>query len=196
MPGPADAACQIALKEWATVLLALERGEQIVLIRKGGLLDPGSGFSIHATTFLLYPTFEHQAVTYLRDPFQRYFEEASRERAPEGRITFRMAGKVAAAASVTRSGAIDALAPWHIYNDAFATQRLKWQPDQPLVIAAIRAYRLPAPVTVPLASRYVGCKSWVDLDAPVPLTGIRPVIEDAVFATKLAALRVLVPELP
>ena len=32
--------CATALKEWATVLEAMGRGEQLVLIRKGGLIEP------------------------------------------------------------------------------------------------------------------------------------------------------------
>ncbi|HEV7922137.1 MAG TPA: DUF1802 family protein, partial [Thermoanaerobaculia bacterium] len=48
-----------ALKEWSTVIDALGRGEQIILIRKGGIADPK--FGLEADRFYLYPTFFHNA---------------------------------------------------------------------------------------------------------------------------------------
>src|SRR3989338_7283412 len=78
--------CAVALKEWATVLLAMAHGEQLVLIRKGGLIEPGTGFEVRRDTFLFYPTFEHQAVQYLHAPHQASFEEVLRQRAPEGQV--------------------------------------------------------------------------------------------------------------
>ena len=70
--------CAVALKEWATVLQAMAHGEQLLLVRKGGLIEPGSGFKLRTQTFVFYPTFEHQAVNYLREPYRRYFEDANR----------------------------------------------------------------------------------------------------------------------
>jgi len=37
-----------ALKEWATIVTALENGEQTVILRKGGILETESGFKIEA----------------------------------------------------------------------------------------------------------------------------------------------------
>jgi hypothetical protein len=126
-----------ALKEWATVLEAMGRGEQVVLIRKGGLIEPSEGFELLADTFLFYPTFEHQAVSYLRPKFQAYFEEAASRRAPSGQVTFELVGVAAGSWRVADISVIERLKDAHIYNEAFATQRLKWQPEQPLVITAV-----------------------------------------------------------
>ena len=177
--------CATALKEWATVLEAMGRGEQVVLIRKGGLIEPGSGFELAADTFLFYPTFEHQAVNYLRPPFQRYFEDASAHRAPAGQVRFEFLGVAAGSWRLADAAVIERLSAFHIYNDTFATQRLKWQPDAPLVITAVRVFRLPEPQTLPVAAHYVGCKSWVQLDGALPLTGAVPVLDDAAFAQRL-----------
>ena len=183
-----------ALKEWATVLEAMARGEQVLLIRKGGLIEPGSGFELVADAFLFHPTFEHQAVAYLRPEFQRYFEEASAHRSPSGEVRFELAGVAAGSWQVSDPGAIERLREFHIYNDAFTTQRLKWQPEMPLVIAAVRVFRLPAPQVIPVAPHYAGCKSWVQLEASVPLQGARPIIDDATFGVRLQELRALLKE--
>src|SRR3989338_10481056 len=86
--------CAVALKEWATVLKALAQGEQLLLIRKGGLIEPGSGFDVRAKSFVFYPTFEHQAVNYLREPYRRYFEQALAHRAPNGQVHIEYVGEI------------------------------------------------------------------------------------------------------
>ena len=42
-----------ALKEWATVIKALESGKQTVLLRKGGILEIASGFKIRKQIFTI-----------------------------------------------------------------------------------------------------------------------------------------------
>ena len=44
------------LKEWATVVKALEQGKQTVILRKGGILETASGFNIESKKFFLFPT--------------------------------------------------------------------------------------------------------------------------------------------
>ena len=187
-PVTVPSACAVALKEWATVLEAMALGEQLVLIRKGGLIEPGSGFELMAATFVFYPTFEHQAVRYLRPESQRYFDEAQRRRAPEGQVRIDLVGVAVSSIQSRDPRIVERLRDVHIYNDAFLAQRLKWQPEQPLVIAVIRAFRLATPQVIPVAPAYAGCKSWVTLDAPIPLEGARPVLDDAAFDARLRTL--------
>lgn len=181
--------CQAALKEWATVLLAIERGEQLVVIRKGGLIEPGSQFEWAARQFVCYPTFEHQAATFLRPPFDGYFDEALKRRASDGQVRFDLYGEVVDSVASADPTLVKRLEPFHIYNDAFLQQRLKWQPQQPLVIAVIRAFRLSAPQVVPVIDRYAGCKSWVDLDHPIAVEQAQPVLDDTAFHARLQTIR-------
>ena len=180
-----------ALKEWATVLTALERGEQTVLIRKGGLIEPGSGFEVLSETFLFYPTFEHQAVNYLRPQYQPHFEAALAHRAPEGMVTFSLLGQAVRSFSSQDPLLIERLSAHHIYNQDFQTQRLKWQPDQPLAVVIVRAFRLATPITIPVAPHYAGCKSWVNLEHPVALTEAKPVLDEITFGQRLQLLEAL-----
>ena len=182
------AQCAVALKEWATVLEAMVRGEQLVLIRKGGLIEPGRGFDLMAPSFVFYPTFEHQAVNYLRPPYRPYFDDAAGKRAPEGQVRFDLVGLAVSSVQSKDPAIVDRLAAFHVYNEAFLSQRLKWQPDHPLTIVVIRAFRLAAPRTVPLAPRYAGCKSWVELESPIVLEGATPVLDDAAFHERLQGL--------
>ena len=165
------------------MIAALASGRQLVLIRKGGLIEPGTGFDLVSPSFVFYPTFEHQTVNYARPEFQASFETAMADRAPQGSVRVSLFGITTASAQVKDPSIVGKLSPFHIYNDAFLSQRLKWQPDMPLVIAIIRAYRLPT-VDLPVASHYAGCKSWVDLESPVSLERATPVLDHADFTLR------------
>ena len=191
MAGTLPASGAIALKEWATVLEAMSRGEQLVLIRKGGLIEPGSGFELVTDRFVFYPTFEHQAVHYVRPEFRRYFDEALPHRAPEGQVRFDVVGVATHAVQSSDPGIVERLSPFHIYNAEFVTQRLKWQPDHPLSIVVVRAFRLAAPQVISTVPRYAGCKSWVELEAPVSFAGAHPVIDDGAFQRRAEAVQAL-----
>ena len=180
--------CAIALKEWATVLEAMASGEQLVLIRKGGLIEPGGGFELVSPMFVFYPTFEHQAVDYLRPPFGRYFDEANARRAPSDQLRIELCGVAVSSTQSKDPAVVERLRAFHIYNAEFLKQRLKWQPDQPLMIVVVRAFRLIAPQSLPVIPRYAGCKSWVDLELPVRLDGARPVLDDATFEARVRQL--------
>jgi hypothetical protein len=180
--------CSTALKEWATVLEAMARGQQLVMIRKGGLIEPGAGFDVASPVFAFYPTFEHQAVNYLREPFRPYFDAASARRAPDGSVRFELIGQVVDSVRSHDPAIVDRLREFHIYNEAFLTQRLKWQPETPLTIVVVRAFRLATPAIIAVTPQYAGCKSWVELDAPVSLEGALPVMDEETFAAKLTAI--------
>lgn len=179
------ASCQTALKEWASVVHAFARGEQLVLIRKGGLADATRGFEIVSKQFVFYPTFEHQTVNFIRQPYRQYLDHALAQRPAEDQLRLELGGLVVSSTSVHDSALISRLEPVHIYNDAFLEQRLRWQPDQPLVVVVVRAFRLPSPKFLPVASRYAGCKSWVELEQPIPLHGATPVLDDKAFDERL-----------
>ena len=46
--------CQVALKEWAVTVRALAQGQQILLLRKGGIHEEGKDFRVIHPEFLLY----------------------------------------------------------------------------------------------------------------------------------------------
>ena len=50
----------LALKEWAVAVKSLGRGEQVIILRKGGIHREDRDFRLVHPLFLLYPTYEHQ----------------------------------------------------------------------------------------------------------------------------------------
>ena len=56
-----------ALKEWAVITQALDRGDQLLILRKGGIKEQKKQFVLEKEDFLLYPTYEHQRQDLLKD---------------------------------------------------------------------------------------------------------------------------------
>jgi len=66
---------RVAFKEWEIVVDALGRGEQIVLLRKGGLHEGREGFRPEYQRFLLFPTLYHQQREIVVATAQARFDE-------------------------------------------------------------------------------------------------------------------------
>ncbi len=181
--------CSLALKEWAGVLEAMRSGEQILLIRKGGLIEPGGGFQLLSPVFLYYPTYEHQTVNYVDSSYQHFVQEALTRHVAQEHIRFELFAHVILSFQVHNAATIERLSSFHIYNERFTLQRLKWQPEQPLMVVAVRTFQLSEPYMLPKAPHYAGCTSWVTLDTAIPLKGARPILDDPVFEARLAALK-------
>ncbi|MBA2742902.1 MAG: DUF1802 family protein, partial [Chthoniobacterales bacterium] len=56
----------IGFKEWALVCDALGRGEQSLILRKGGIAEGRDGFAFRHSEFFLFPTFFHAQLGLVR----------------------------------------------------------------------------------------------------------------------------------
>ena len=52
----------VGFKEWAIVCEALGRGEQSIIVRKGGIAEGRDGFTFRHAEFFLCPTYFHEQV--------------------------------------------------------------------------------------------------------------------------------------
>src|SRR6185369_4419172 len=64
-----------AFKEWAIVVDALGRGEQIMILRKGGISEGRGGFKMEHDEFLLFPSQFHQQRDSVITSAQRRYDE-------------------------------------------------------------------------------------------------------------------------
>jgi hypothetical protein len=178
-----------ALKEWSSVVEALASGRQTVLIRKGGLADKGRVFAVEDDEFLLYPTYLHQQVEFIKPEYAAQFEQDAKRREGQEGVTFWYYAAVHEAIPVESEAALRRLDPLHIWNERFIEHRLQWKPENPAWVVIVRMYRLVAPVTLEELKRYRGCRSWVTLERKVGLTGAAPVLSDAEFAERVAEVK-------
>ncbi|MBI4305055.1 MAG: DUF1802 family protein [Chloroflexi bacterium] len=178
----------IALKEWAVTVTALERGDQILLLRKGGIREDGRHFRIDHEGFFLYPTFYHEAAALLKPESRPLFDSAMREE-DDGVVTLRLWAEVAGVIEITEAHSVEALDPFHIFTGDFASKRAHWKPRHPLNVLLLRCYKLQQPQALPVMPEYSGCKSWVDLIEEYPIGVASPVLTDREFGRKAAQIQ-------
>ena len=181
--------CQIALKEWAITVGALAQGEQILLLRKGGIHEEGKEFRVIHPEFLLYPTYEHQREDLLKPDHQSALERLLQETPRSESITFGHWAKAEEIIEVEAQEKVDDLSPYHIWTDEYAQSRLRWKPMLPLSIMLLRVYRMEQPVTVRYIKEYGGCTSWVEIMPRIDLGQLEPVLDDAEFLRQVDAVK-------
>lgn len=182
-------ACHIALKEWAVTVEALGRGNQVLLLRKGGISESGKHFRVAHPEFLLYPTFEHQREDLLKEPHQPALRDLLDEPQDQGSITFSYWAQAVETIEVLEQEMVEALSPHHIWTDDYAQSRLRWKPRFPLSVMLLRVYRLEQPFTVPFLPEYKGCTSWVELSDRVALGRMEPVLRDDEFRRRVEEIK-------
>ena len=179
----------IALKEWAVTIKALDEGIQTILFRKGGIHEEGREFRIEHDRFLLYPTYEHQSEELLKDKFRKVLYAILHDLNDTKTLKIRNWATISHIAEITQMAQINALSPYYIWNNDYVYERLKWRPRKPLYMMILRIYRLLEPKTIELLPEYSGCKSWVNMRKEFSLVESRPVIKDHEFNQSLETIK-------
>ncbi|MGF1471105.1 MAG: DUF1802 family protein [Rubrobacteraceae bacterium] len=183
-----------ALKEWAVAVKALENGDTVLVVRKGGIRE--KAFAVPSTRFLLLPGYEHQRPELLK-PQHRGLMDGVPDRPDDGPLLFTSFAEVHGAYEISELESLAAIDPHHIWTPEYAESRFKWRPKKPLTVLALRTYLLPEPVELPYRDGYGGCKSWIELEESVPTGDSRPALEDAAFEQRASrATEVLVKQQP
>jgi hypothetical protein len=181
--------CQLALKEWAITVQALADGDQILMIRKGGIHEESKDFRVVHPEFLLYPTYLHQREDLLKDSHQSNLRRLLDDNPSDtDEVTFTHWARVHELLEIDRLDKVEGLNPHHIWDKAYAESRLHWKPMVPLTIILLRVFRMETPTTVPFIPEYGGCKSWVDVIPTVRLGDAIPVMDEDRFTEMVGAV--------
>ncbi len=170
----------IAFKEWTLICDALGRGQQSIILRKGGIAEGRDGFRFKHEEFLLFPTLFHEQVSKLKLPATTALP-APRE---DEQLEVRYRVQVEWTRDISDWEIVQRLAPFHLWQEAEIEKRFR-QDDAPGVsLAFVRASRLSRPFVFPDQPRYGGCRSWVELpDLPAEITST-PVLDDAIHRSR------------
>jgi len=179
------------LKEWAVATDALEHGETILLLRKGGIREEGKHFRVAHDEVLLYPTYEHQQQHLLKPQYARLVEPVESGWHPET-VRIGAFARITDIFMVSEKDVVEALLPHHVWNEQFAAERFGWKPRFPLYVLLLRTYKLADEHVVPYRAEYGGCKSWIDLQEPIRLEGMTPVLSDGEYARQVAEIKSIV----
>ena len=170
-----------ALKEWAVVCKAIESGDQILLFRKGGIMEFRNGFELKFKDFFLFPTFEHQARESIRSKYHAVLDEIieknnyvnanEKTTATNSPSTTEEYTEVTSFVEITYFAEVSnldqlkALEEFHIWTDAYVKTRFNYNPKKPLYLLLLRAYKLRNPIRILNKPQWIGCKSWIQIDS-------------------------------
>ncbi len=152
-----------ALKEWATVITALENGDQTVLLRKGGILETASGFQVEDRKFFLFPTYEHQDNSSLKSQFYRYLADVREQKPRDGFNRITSYAEVLEECDISSMGIIEKLSDFHIWSESYIVERMNWMPEKSMTAIFLKTYKI-SPVEISVLPEYHGCKSWIELN--------------------------------
>jgi hypothetical protein len=178
-----------AFKEWAIVVDALGRGEQIVILRKGGIREGRSGFQVEHPQFWLFPTLFHQQRESVIAQAQARFDAIASQFPPPDRLRIEFSAQVVEWQRLETVEDVHSLRGQHIWREEVIAERFDWGKSKNIFALAVRVARLAQVVDLEMQPSYGGCKSWVELEKEVDDAEVVPVLSDDEFADKLATFR-------
>lgn len=173
----------VAFKEWAIVVDALGQGEQIIILRKGGIHETRGQFRPEQDTFWLFPTQFHEderSVIASKRPALREIARTSRP----GEVDIRYLAEVDSVYQITDLDALKALQGRHIWSEHVLEQRFQFGRGPGLFALLVRVWQRPDTVCLPVRESYGGCKSWIELERPLLTADLTPVLTDEAFAAQ------------
>jgi hypothetical protein len=174
-----------AFKEWHVIVEALGAGEQILILRKGGMAEGRRGFEMKAERFWLFPTHFHEQLAQTKPAAKKFFGRLPPE---TGRIGLRHFAEVVRQAFISDWAAIARLDPFHLWSEKTIRERFNWAKPPGLHAFAVRVQRVKHPLWLDLTPEMSGCKSWVDVPSDFTAHASEPVLADENFSHRLAGL--------
>lgn len=170
-----------ALKEWAVTIAALAAGDQVLIVRKGGIGE--KRFELPHPRFYLFPTYAHQRPELVKAPARERFGDPLARRDDPERLPLAAYAELHAAHPIADPGALQAIDHLHVLSADYAEERLRWRRKHPLWAAVLRVWTVPSPPVLEVAPEHGGCVSWVDLPASIGAPrGLVPALGDDAFA--------------
>src|SRR4026208_1633666 len=117
---------RIAFKEWAIIVDALGRGEQTLILRKGGISEGRDGFQIEHPQFFLFPTLYHQQRESVTTEAQTRYDQIAPHPAPPGVVRLEFLAEVAAGRQLDALSTAEALRGQHCWRDEIIAERFDW----------------------------------------------------------------------
>lgn len=180
----------IGFKEWTLICDALGRGEQSIILRKGGIAEGRAGFRFQHDEFLLFPTLFHEQVAKLKLPAHTPLPA----RRDDGQIEIRHRVRVEWTHDISDLDLVRKLAPFHLWRDEVIEERFRYDEKLGVSLAFVRVARLSQPFVFADSPRYGGCRSWVTLPHPPADIGAEEVLAESAHRECERELRALLQQ--
>ena len=118
----------VAFKEWFSVCEALGRGEQNVIVRKGGIHEGRDGFEFIHDEFYLFPTLFHKQLEQVKPVAQRWMPDTDKKVWDIGeRVLIKYRCVVKETELLTDWNKVLELAGRHVYQESLIRERFDWE---------------------------------------------------------------------
>ena len=149
-----------AFKEWAVICRAITTGCQDIILRKGGIVEPGGSFQLLANEFYLFPTFVHQSEDHLIPSARDLLITIDEDRPSKGTVEFRHRIHVTESFTIRDQDELATLRPRHVWSDAIVNERFhRW--EKTLHVLVVSVYPVTPTICIPWEDSFGGCKSWI-----------------------------------
>ena len=179
---------RVAFKEWASIVDVLGRGEQILILRKGGIHEKGKKFDVAHEEFFLFPTFEHQNPKDLKPSGQDLLKKVLANQPEPSVLPIQYYCVVGESFWVNDGFRLRSLDPFHVWSEECIQARFDWGEEKGLFGILVRTYAFPEKLILENLKRYGGCRSWVELEKSVETASLKPVLSEAAFQEKKRAI--------
>ena len=159
------------------------RGEQIIILRKGGIHEGRGGFQVEHPRFWLFPTGFHQQRESVIPSAQVRYDTLQLPGSDSVRIEAFC--EVVDWRKLDSLEAAQGLRGEHIWTEDVIAQRFDWGKEKNIFALAVRVFRIPKPIELPIVPAYGGCKSWIELEDEISVDSAAPVLDDALFQKRL-----------
>jgi hypothetical protein len=171
----------VALKEWAVVLKALEEGKQTLLLLKDGIKEENGLFKPEHDEFFLFPTFEHETPKNIKSDWRPRITAIEKENKDPKRIHFRLLGLGEKVEKITDWEICKGLTPFTVMSDEAVEKRFHEGDWQGVYLFLVRVYQLPVPMDLPMKPSYAAHKTWVPLETSMFTAGSMSAIPDGAW---------------
>jgi len=183
-----------AFKEWQVIVEALGSGEQVLILRKGGIAEGLGGFdAAHAGRFWLFPTHFHAQREKTKPSAAKFGVSPSVDSTTT--LTLHYFADIVRHRFIERWEDVAGLNTFHFWTETTIREKFDWSRPPGLHCMVIRVHRLHRPVTLPITPMMSGCKSWIDLPVSFDAQQASPVLDDDAFAARLKQLTLIFPPL-
>jgi hypothetical protein len=182
-----------AFKEWKSVCDALERGDQTIILRKGGIAEGREGFLWQHQEFFLFPTAYHDHREQLKG--SAVADDASFAKRTDGLIEVRLRARIIWSADLDDIETVRKLDPFHIWKPEAIVQRFDYGKTKGIRLALLRVSRLQSPWMLEDSPAFGGCRSWIEFPEPdSEHRKLETVLDDVDFSARQTELEQLLSE--
>ena len=160
---------------------ALGRGDQVVIMRKGGIDEGENGFEIKHKQFWLFPTQFHQQKSFVISSAARHMTPPPNNEI----IPIQYHCEVVAHFELNQIEQIEKIRGLHVWKDEVLIQRMSSGDIHQLHALLVRVSHLPNAIEIQMDEQYGGCRSWIQLKKDLDTNHLSLVLNEDQFAIKI-----------